>query len=61
LGKEGSSCLSFNREERREGWRKWEKRERKKGERESCRENGEKKKKSLKNRPIKIFLFNEEL
>ena len=36
-----------------------EKRKEKMGERKTCRENGEKK--SLKNRPVKIFLFNEEL
>ena len=37
-----------------------EKRKEKMGERKTCRENGEKKK-SLKNGPVKIFLFNEEL
>jgi hypothetical protein len=55
---------SFNRGERREGWRKWEKREGKKGrEREPIVEmrEGKKKKKRLKNGARYNFLFNEEL
>ena len=49
-------------QQRREGWRKYDERERKKGKREKAFVKMERRlKKSLKNGPVKIFLFNEEL